>query len=206
MDTARQHIISTREACAMTDPARQLQDLERLAFQVSPAPQVITGNRRMLDLNEAFQSLFGYQRDDLLGELILKLYPSQADFNIIGERSLSWLRHAKNGAYSDERFMQHRSGEVFWARANGYTLTPEDPFQLMVWHFERMDRVFRSTVNLTPREREISAHIVNGLTCKEIGRKLDISHRTVEVHRARLMKKLQAKNSAELVSKIIVLN
>ncbi|MNP54372.1 Tetrathionate response regulatory protein TtrR [compost metagenome] len=69
-----------------------------------------------------------------------------------------------------------------------------------------MDRVFRPTVNLTPREREISAHIVNGLTCKEIGRKLDISHRTVEVHRARLMKKLQAKNSAELVSKIIVLN
>ncbi|MGH8464486.1 MAG: PAS domain S-box protein, partial [Pseudomonas sp.] len=73
----------------MTDPARQLQDLERLAFQVSPAPQVITGNRRMLDLNEAFQTLFGYERDELLGELILKLYPSQADFNIIGERSLS---------------------------------------------------------------------------------------------------------------------
>lgn len=190
----------------MTDPARQLQDLERLAFQVSPAPQVITGNRRMLDLNEAFQSLFGYARDDLLGELILKLYPSQADYNAIGERSLSWLRHAKNGAYSDERFMQHHSGEVFWARANGYTLTPDDPFQLMVWHFERMDQTFRPTVNLTPREREISAHIVNGLTCKEIGRKLAISHRTVEVHRARLMKKLQAKNSAELVSKIIVLN
>ncbi|MNT13602.1 Tetrathionate response regulatory protein TtrR [compost metagenome] len=69
-----------------------------------------------------------------------------------------------------------------------------------------MDRVFRPTVNLTSREREISAHIVNRLTCKEIGRKLAISHRTVEVHRARLMKKLQAKNSAELVSKIIVLN
>ncbi len=190
----------------MTDPARQLQDLERLAFQVSPAPQVITGNRRMLDLNEAFQSLFGYERDELMGKLILKLYPSQADYQAIGERSLSWLRHARNGAYSDERFMQHRSGEVFWARANGYTLTPDDPFQLMVWHFERMDRVFRPTVNLTPREREISAHIVNGLTCKEIGRKLDISHRTVEVHRARLMKKLDAKNSAELVSRIIVLN
>ena len=61
-------------------------------------------------------------------------------------------------------------------------------------------------MNLTAREREISAHIVNGLTCKEIGRKLGISHRTVEVHRARLMKKLTAKNSAELVSKIIVLH
>lgn len=187
----------------MNDP---LEDLERLAFQVSPAPQVITGNRSMLDLNVAFLELFGFQRDELIGELILKLYPSQADYKAIGERSLSWLQHSKNGCYCDERFMQHHSGEVFWARANGYTLTPDDPFQLMVWHFERMDRVFHATVNLTPREREISAHIVNGLTCKEIGRKLNISHRTVEVHRARLMKKLQAKNSAELVSKIIVLN
>lgn len=191
----------------MTDPTlRQLQDLERLAFQVSPAPQAITGDRCILELNDAFEALFGFHRDELIGELLLKLYPSKADFETIGDRSLSWLRHAKNGAYSDERFMQHQSGEVFWARANGYTLTPEDPFRLMVWHFERLDQVVRPTVNLTPREREIAAHVVNGLTCKEIGRKLDISHRTVEVHRGRLMRKLKAKNSAELVSKIIILN
>lgn len=92
---------------------------------------------------------------------------------------------------------------MFWARSHGYSLTPDDPFKLMVWHFERMDRPHHATVNLTPREREISMHIVNGLTCKEVAKKLAISHRTVEVHRARLMKKLQAKNSAELVSKII---
>lgn len=184
--------------------ADHLQDLERLAFQVSPAPQVITANRRMLDFNEAFLGLFGYRREELADQLILKLYPSDADYQAIGERSLSWLRNARNGAYADERFMQHESGEVFWAHANGFTLTPHEPFQLMVWHFERMDRAFRPSVNLTPREREISAHIVNGLTCKEIGRKLAISHRTVEVHRARLMKKLQAKNGADLVSKIIV--
>ncbi len=189
----------------MTEHLTHLEDLERLAFQVSPAPQVITGNRRMLDFNEAFLSLFGYQRHELAEQLILKLYPSQADFQAIGERSLSWLRNARNGGYSDERFMQHQSGEVFWARADGFTLTPAEPFQLMVWHFERMDRAFRPSINLTGREREISAHIVNGLTCKEIARKLCISHRTVEVHRARLMKKLQARNSAELVSKIIVL-
>ncbi|VVO58334.1 hypothetical protein PS900_00665 [Pseudomonas fluorescens] len=190
----------------MTDQTQQLEDLERLAFQVSPAPQVITGNRRMLDFNVAFLDLFGFQRDDLIGELILKLYPSQADYKSIGERSLNRLRMSKSGSYSDERFMQHQSGEVFWARANGFSLTPDDPFQLTVWHFERIDRAFRPTVNLTPREREISTHIVNGLTCKQIGRELNISHRTVEVHRARLMKKLKAKNSAELVSKIIVLS
>ena len=179
------------------------EDLERLAFRVSPAPQVVTRQRAMLDFNEAFNALFGYSREQLLGQLILRLYPSMADFQAIGDRCLSWLQ--RNRSYSDERFMQHRSGEVFWARANGYTLTPESPFELMVWHFERIDNPIQATVKLTPRERQISAYIVNGLTCKEIGRKLGISHRTVEVHRGRLMKKLEAKNTAELVSKIIVL-
>lgn len=180
-------------------------DLESLAFHFSPAAQVITKNRRILALNDAFNTLFGFKSEDLVDELILKLYPSKADYLTIGERSLNWLRHAKNGAYSDERFMQHKDGEVFWARANGYTLTPQKPFQLMVWHFERIEQVIRPTVNLTPREREIATYVVNGMTCKEIGYKLNISYRTVEVHRGRLMRKLKAKNSAELASKIIVL-
>ncbi|WDH50750.1 LuxR C-terminal-related transcriptional regulator [Pseudomonas chlororaphis] len=190
----------------MTLHAQQFQDLERLAFQVSPAPQMITGHRRMLDCNQAFVRLFGYEREHLQGHLTLLLYPSQADYQSIGERSEHWLRNGPGTFYSDERFMQHRNGEVFWARAHGFSLTAEDPFKLMVWHFVRLDRQPAPMIQLTPREREISLHIVNGLTCKEVARKLGISHRTVEVHRARLMKKLQAKNSAELVSKIIFIS
>ncbi|EPL09881.1 LuxR C-terminal-related transcriptional regulator [Pseudomonas sp. CF161] len=186
--------------------AQQKNDLERLAFKMSPAPQLITGHRVMLDCNEAFLQLFGYSHEELVGHLTLLIYPSQADYTTIGNRSRNWLLNSNSCAYSDERFMQHKSGEVFWAKAHGYSLTLDDPFKLMVWHFERMDRPHHATVNLTPREREVSMHIVNGLTCKEVAKKLAISHRTVEVHRARLMKKLQAKNSAELVSKIIFVN
>ncbi|MCO8310958.1 PAS and helix-turn-helix domain-containing protein [Pseudomonas mandelii] len=158
----------------------------------------------MINFNEAFTNLFGYKREEILGQLIRHLYPSQADYQDTGERSLECLR--MNPLYTDERFMRHRSGEIFWLRANGRTLTPQDPFEMILWHFERLERVFRSLANLTVREREISTYIVNGLTCKEIGRLLAISHRTVEAHRARLMRKLGAKNTAELVSKIIVLD
>lgn len=189
----------------MTDAAHQRKDLACLAFQVSTAPQVIIAHRVVVDCNAAFLALFGYEREDLVGHSTLKLYPSRADYHDIGERSLGLLRRSSNGASSDERFMQHRNGEIFWARAKGYTLTPQDPFHLMVWHFDRLDCGFRPEVNLTPREREISVHIANGLTCKEIARTLAISHRTVEAHRARVMSKLHARNSAELVSKIIVL-
>ena len=52
---------------------------------------------------------------------------------------------------------------------------------------------------LTPREREVLGRIIAGASNKEAGRTLGISPRTVEVHRARIMDKLGAKNAADLV-------
>jgi RNA polymerase sigma factor (sigma-70 family) len=52
---------------------------------------------------------------------------------------------------------------------------------------------------LTPREREVLEHAVNGLHAKEIASALGISPRTVEVHKMRIMEKLEVRNIAELV-------
>lgn len=52
---------------------------------------------------------------------------------------------------------------------------------------------------LTARERQVLSLVVAGLPNKTIGYELDISPRTVEVHRANIMAKMQAKNLAELV-------
>jgi DNA-binding CsgD family transcriptional regulator len=52
---------------------------------------------------------------------------------------------------------------------------------------------------LTPREREVLERLVAGASNKEVGRALGISPRTVEVHRARIMGKLGARNAADLV-------
>jgi len=57
--------------------------------------------------------------------------------------------------------------------------------------------------HLTPRERLILVEIVKGLSSKEIARALEISPRTVEFHRANLLKKFGAKNTAELVRKVL---
>lgn len=52
---------------------------------------------------------------------------------------------------------------------------------------------------LTPREREVLDHAAKGLHAKEIGKALGISARTVEVHKTRIMEKLEVRNIGELV-------
>ena len=57
----------------------------------------------------------------------------------------------------------------------------------------------RNFDRLTPREREVLQLITSGQSNKEAGRQLGISPRTIEVHRARVMEKLGAKNTADLM-------
>ncbi len=52
---------------------------------------------------------------------------------------------------------------------------------------------------LTDREREVLDRMVEGMTSKEIARKLEISPRTVEIHRARIMEKTEARTLSNLV-------
>jgi len=52
---------------------------------------------------------------------------------------------------------------------------------------------------LTPREREVLAHVVSGQLNKQIAGDLDASERTIKAHRANIMAKLQVQSVAELV-------
>ena len=58
---------------------------------------------------------------------------------------------------------------------------------------------FPGRTRLTPREREVLAQVAAGASNKEAGRRLGISPRTIEVHRARIMEKIGARNAADLV-------
>ncbi len=51
---------------------------------------------------------------------------------------------------------------------------------------------------LTPREREVLAHVLGGQLNKQIARDIDASERTIKAHRAHLMAKLQVQSVAEL--------
>ena len=57
----------------------------------------------------------------------------------------------------------------------------------------------RSLARLTPRERQVLDRIVCGEINKAVAKRLGISEKTVEVHRSRVMRKLDAKSLADLI-------
>ncbi|UCC75256.1 MAG: response regulator transcription factor [Gemmatimonadota bacterium] len=57
--------------------------------------------------------------------------------------------------------------------------------------------------SLTPRERQVMELVIAGNTNKLIAHDLGISQRTVEIHRARVMDKLQAESVSELVQMVM---
>jgi len=67
-----------------------------------------------------------------------------------------------------------------------------------------MERKRRNgATSLTDREQEILQLIWNGLKNREIGTRLKISVKTVEAHRANMMKKLRVSNAAQLLKAAI---
>ncbi|MCG6156159.1 response regulator transcription factor [Rubinisphaera margarita] len=57
---------------------------------------------------------------------------------------------------------------------------------------------------LSPREAEVTEHVITGQTSREIAATLGISQKTVDTHRANVMKKLKVSNVAELIRKVVM--
>jgi len=71
---------------------------------------------------------------------------------------------------------------------------------------ERHAEVKRRVDSLTPREREVMELVVDGRANKVIAIDLGLSERTVEIHRANVMEKMQAHSVAHLVKMHLMLN
>ena len=129
------------------------------------------------------------------------LYPSVDEYERLGARIAPILN--TTGIYSDNRIMKRANGEVFWCHVSGRTLDRNDPHASGIWSFEDLSAHRPVKAELTGREREVAARLLEGMTSKEIGKALAISHRTVEIYRARLMRKYGASTAADLVHKLV---
>jgi PAS domain S-box-containing protein len=171
-----------------------------LAFDLAPVGLCVSRRRQIERCNNAFAGMFGYTPQELQGQSFLVLYPSVEEYESIGAQGQAQM--LKTGTYSDERIMRHRSGRLFWCHASGRSLQPDQPYVCAVWMFEDIS-ARRVVVDLTTREREIARQIAAGHSTKLIARNLAVSPRTIDGHRARLMKKMGASSASEMVARLM---
>lgn len=170
-------------------------------FQQAPVGMCISQHRIIHGCNDALARMFGYQKEDLVGKSFLVLYPTPDEFERTGARIVPIMN--ARGHYSDERIMKRANRELFWCHVSGRSLVHNDPHAAGIWTFDDLSEKRPVTAELTPREREISALLVEGKTSKLIARQVGLSPRTVEMHRAKLMRKFSAATSSELVHRLL---
>jgi PAS domain S-box-containing protein len=172
-----------------------------MIFERAPVGMCVSHQRVISACNDALADIFGYTGAQLADQSFSILYPSADEFERTGARIAPILN--RQGFYSDERIMKRAGGELFWCHVTGRSLERDDPHASGIWTFEDLASRRPVTAELSAREREVAALLVDGLTSKEIARQLDLSPRTVEMHRARLMKKFSAGTSSELVNRLL---
>ena len=179
----------------------------RLAFEFAPVGLVLSRNRTMMDCNRQVCEMFGASREVLIGQSFQILYPSADEYERTGAR-IAPILNAK-GHYADDRVMRRvggrLQGETFWCHVTGRALNRNDPHEAGIWSFEDLSASRPVQAELTPREREVAALVMNGMTAKAMGKVLGISPRTVEIYRARLMRKYEAATTPELVNRLLSL-
>ncbi len=180
--------------------AQTLDELSLLAFDSAPMGLVLTEDRVIRTCNDTFCQMVGYDKKALLGQSFRMLYQSDGEFRQIRNIGLAHLK--ESGCYSDERLVRHRDGRQFWCRFRAVTLTPDDPLARTVLSFARIPEQMPDTA-LTKRERQVVGFLSQGLTSKEIARRLSLSPRTIEDYRTNLRKKFGARNTTELLAQLV---
>ena len=138
-------------------------------------------------LKEAQVHLENRLRDQLI-DLIKELYFAQ--FNPLGLED-DFIRSLKKASVKDDKFLEkpYEKHTLVTAITNAFeqldTETADD----------RRSKDAQARLSaLTPREMEVLECLVAGLTNKGIAQALSISPRTVEIHRAHMMEKLEAES------------
>lgn len=189
----------------MTVPELSSPDIVNAAsdkrFQLTelPVPMVYATHRIIRDCNSEFADIFGYERLELINQSFSRLYPKIRDFVRTGEMWRSNLGGGK--VYYDERLMRRRDGTSFWCRVRGRSRNHADPFAEALYCFEPTSRAVTGNISwISDRQKQVLTLVSQGKTNAQIAEEIGLSKRTVEAHRARLMRAHSLRNSAELIA------
>jgi PAS domain S-box-containing protein len=170
--------------------------IENAIFENAPIGLMYSEQRVIIRANQRCAAMFGFAVKDIEGQSLAALYPTRDDYNLTGQHWSKELR--EHGQYSDERIMRRKGNDLFWCRVRGQAIDVQAPLARAVWSFADLSTA-RPVAPLSRRARQVGMLLVEGLTAKEIARRLEISPRTVHAHKTRLLTHFSARNSIELV-------
>jgi len=185
---------------------------------------VVDDDPMVLNALSVFLSREGYQVTGFAeGASFLEAAQSRTPICIIldvqmpGQTGLDILRELKAQDYPAPIFIVSGSGDIPTAveaikngafdfiekPVNASTVVTRVREAVEAWSRRKsngnLPHAFPGHEQLTSRERDVLAQIAAGSSNKQAGRELGISPRTIEVHRARIMEKLGARNAADLM-------
>ncbi|MCY1207667.1 Bacterial regulatory protein, luxR family [compost metagenome] len=174
-------------------------------FEHLPTAAAVLYDRVIVDCNAMFRDIMRGTRDALVGKSFAILYAAPEDFDVRGAKVAEVLK--EKGSYADDRLLKRLDGEIFWCHISGYTLSRRVPYKRAIWTFADLsiERQISSSVraSLTQRERETATLLLEGLSSKEIAKRLDISPRTVDIHRGSLLKKYGVSTTSDLLVNLV---
>ncbi|MGC8926958.1 MAG: response regulator [Myxococcota bacterium] len=170
------------------------EEVLKLAKQLSP--DIIIMDISLPDINGIALSKMIIQADPRIAILILTMYNDKeylisslkagAKGYLIKEGSIEEMIKAINTVYKHQLYIDKRFGEA----------TINEVMQRL------KDKSLKESDDiLTPREKDVLALIAEGKSNKEIASVLNISAKTVDVHRSNIMRKLDVHDAISLVKK-----
>lgn len=138
-------------------------------------------------------------------------YERELDRSLAGQRMVVLCTYSLQASRAVDLLDVARAHNCCTARRNGeweFLATPElrqakQEIERLQGALGVLSKPFPGHELLTPRERVALAQIVRGASSKEAARMLGISPRTVDFHRANVMRKLGARNAADLVRRVL---
>ena len=155
-------------------------------------------------VNPKVFDILGYEPDEILGRPLFEFMPPEEAIQVAGV--LQAIAKLNNPFSNFKNTNVHKSGQRVVLETSGVPTFSKDKEFLgyrgisrNITERMRVEEARHKLETLTPREQNVLQLVVNGKTNKGIARELGISDKTVELHRSRVMSKMEAGTLADLV-------
>ncbi|MES3009362.1 MAG: LuxR C-terminal-related transcriptional regulator [Pseudomonadota bacterium] len=177
----------------------------RVAFERAPVGMLILREQTIVATNRALCTMFGIAADALIGARFGVLFHNNGALDELYSAMTKAVCHV--GEYHGHLLARRCDAAVgdpaLLGQVNVQYLSLDNAHRLLICSMSNLSQVAQDCSDLTPRERDVALLLRKRHTAKEIGKCLGISHRTVEVHRSKLMRKYGVHTVAELSQQLL---